>query len=247
MAKNTKELETNLKIYKRAVVPADTAWDRPSYNPYTIARRYAQDLLEYTWLDRALSFVLFDRVSNIYNGVINLWNWLPVIWEDRNWDEHYILKVLQRKIEIQRDYLVRNNRHTNIEMDNRDMTIVLNLLERELLEYYELELYDYFESSFWFENVKTHDKFQVGSPDSPERNEDDLFTFEETVLSEQFDAFLSKYVSSQRHVLKHEKDIDLSTTEGKKRFCRLVAKHNQEKSRKLLFKILHDRGAGWWD
>ncbi len=29
-------------------------------------------------------------------GIKNLWYWLPIIWKDRSWDDHYIFEVLEQ-------------------------------------------------------------------------------------------------------------------------------------------------------
>jgi hypothetical protein len=63
-----------------------------------------------------------------------------------------------------------------------------------------------------------------------------------TVLSENYDEFLKKYSSSVRKVLK-EKGNDLE----KDVLCLYVAIYNQEKARKLLFKLLEQKIERWWD
>jgi hypothetical protein len=97
-----------MKKYTKLTLPVDSAWDRKTWRSYTPS-----------WLK---SFV--DSTQNVIK-------WLPVIWKDRHWDDYYITKILQRKIELQRDYLVKANRHTDINRDNFWMTVVLNLIELE--------------------------------------------------------------------------------------------------------------------
>ena len=41
--------------------------------------------------------------------------------------------------------------------------------------------------------------------------------------------------------IKKEGEIDKET------LCMLVARHNQEKARKLLFNMLNEKVEGWWD
>lgn len=31
-------------------------------------------------------------------GFKNLWKWFPIIWKDRDWDDHFIFEVLKFKI-----------------------------------------------------------------------------------------------------------------------------------------------------
>ena len=94
-----------MKTYKQLPIPEDSAWER---------------------------IRLFDRlhwrIRYFLTGCRNLIKWAPTIYHDRGWDGNYILYILQKKIEYQREYLVSENRHTRIDIDNRDMTLVLNLI-----------------------------------------------------------------------------------------------------------------------
>ena len=41
--------------------------------------------------------------KNFVKGVKNLWKWFPVIWKDRDWDDHYIFEVLKFKLNTSND------------------------------------------------------------------------------------------------------------------------------------------------
>ena len=193
-----------MKTYKQLPIPEDSAWDRT-----TLFGR------------------LHWRIRNFLTSCNNLIKWFPTIWYDRDWDGHFILKILQKKIEFQRKELVNANRHTRIESDNRDMTLALNLLERVREEYYQLECMDYWHSEMIFGEV----------PDKPELKSIDILT-----KSERYDEFLSKYPSSVRAVVKEHGEQD-----DKQRLCLLVSYYNHKKANKLLFRILEERLAYWWD
>lgn len=205
--KQTKNKAT-MKTYKQLPIPSDTAWDRKSW------KRYAP-----IWF---LDFV---------NGLQNICRWWSVIWKDRHWDDHYIFEILRRKIELQREYLVNSNRHTRIPTDNRDMTNVLNLIDRVKEEYYSVEYLDYVKYKFDF--IPTEDQHEG----------EDTFTMEQTIVSENYDTFLQKYPNSVRAIMK--KDVRTATDKGL--LCLHVAQYNQEKAHKLLFKILNERINYWWD
>jgi hypothetical protein len=152
---------------------------------------------------------------------------MPTLYKDKDWDGWYIYNILQKKIEFQRHEIIYANRHTEVDRDNRDMTIALNLLERVKEEYYGMEHLDYSETEFDFIPVE----------DNPNLKE-----MKKTVLSENYDEFLKKYPSSVRKVLKEfGKGLEKDT------LCYLVARHNQEKARKLLFKLLEQKIERWWD
>ena len=193
-----------MKTYSKLPIPEDTAWDRSTL--------YGR---------------LHWRIRYFLTGCRNLIKWAPTIFHDRNWDGNYILKILQKKIEFQRKELVNANRHTRIESDNRDMTIVLNLLERVRHEYYQMECMDYWDSEMVFNAV----------PDKPNLKSIDVVT-----KSERYNEFLSKYPSSVRAVVKEHGEQD-----DKNRLCLMVSYYNHEKANKLLFQILEERLAYWWD
>lgn len=197
-----------MKTYKQLTIPKDSAWDRKTWRTYAPV-----------WL---LEF---------FRGIQNLINWLPVIWKDRHWDDFYIFEVLKHKIKLQRKYIVESNRHTRVPIDNRDMTIVLNLIERLQQEYYGIEYLDYVDSKLEF--VSTGNLHEG----------EDTYSMEETINSENYDAFLKKYPNAVRAVIK--KDMRAAT--DKRLLCLGVALHNQDKAHKLLFKILNERITWWWD
>ena len=193
-----------MKTYKQLPIPKDSAWDRTT-----------------------LFGMLHWRIRNFLTSCNNLIKWFPTIWYDRDWDGHFILKILQKKIEFQRKELVNANRHTRIESDNRDMTLALNLLERVKEEYYSLECMDYWNSEIVFDDV----------PENPE-----LKSIEVNTTAERYDEYLSKYPSSVRALTKeHGEELD------KERLCLMVSNYNHKKANKLLFRILEERLAYWWD
>jgi hypothetical protein len=193
-----------MKTYKQLPIPEDSAWER-----ITLYGR------------------LHWRIRNFLTGCNNLIKWFPTIWNDRDWDGNFILKILQKKIEFQRKELVNANRHTRIESDNRDMTLALNLLERVKEEYYSLECMDYWDSEILFDDV-------------PENSE--LKSIEVNTTTERYDEYLSKYPSSVRALTKeHGEELD------KQRLCLMVSNYNHKKANKLLFRVLEEKLAFWWD
>lgn len=90
-----------------------------------------------------------------------------------------------------------------------------------------MECMDYWHSDIVFEKI----------PDKPSHKLVDVVD-----KWEKFDEFLSKYPSSVRAVIKEHGEQD-----DKKRLCLLVSYYNHEKANKLLFRILEERLAYWWD
>ena len=196
-----------MKNYKKLTIPEDSAWNRK-----TISARIWRNL---HW-----------RIRYFLTGCKNIVRWVPTLYKDKDWDEWYIYTILQKKIEFQRKEIIYANRHMQVDRDNRDMTIVLNLIERVKEDYYGTEYLDYSETKFRFEPIE---------------GDRELYTMEQDVISEKYDDYLKKYPLSVRKVLKENPDLN------KKDLCFYVAKHNEKKAHNLLFKILKERMACWWD
>lgn len=72
----------------------------------------------------------------IYHGIKNIIIWFPIIWNDRNWDQFYIYKILKYKL-IQMEIYHRkysiciNSKHTM-----KQIKLCINLLDRILKDGY---------------------------------------------------------------------------------------------------------------
>jgi hypothetical protein len=196
-----------MKNYKKLTIPEDSAWNRKGVLPLLWRKTH--------W-----------RIRYFFGGIKNILRWIPTLYKDKDWDDWYIFTILQKKIEFQRREIIYANRHMQVDRDNRDMTIVLNLIERVKEEYYGAEYLDYSETKFRFEPVE---------------GVRELYSMEEDVISENYDVYLRKYPSSVRKVLKKKSGLD------KRDLCYYVAKHNEKKAHDLLFKILKERMRWWWD
>ena len=186
-----------MKQYTKLPIPADSAWDGPKYR----YQRYIH------W-----------RFKEFFRSIYSLIVWLPTIWKDRHWDDYYITKILQKKIELQRSYLVSANRHLNIDRDNFWMTVVLNLLERKHESYYETERFEYLTFG-------------------PELFDD--------LESENLNDYISKYPSAKRSAIKkYSKHRELTEKEVLSMF---MAHERQKKCDDLIFEILKRHSHEWWD
>jgi hypothetical protein len=196
-----------MKNYKKLTIPEDSAWNRK-----TISARIWRNL---HW-----------RVRYFLTGCKNIVRWVPTLYKDKDWDEWYIYTILQKKIEFQRKEIIYANRLMQVDRDNRDMTIVLNLIERVKEDYYGIEYLDYSETKFRFEPIE---------------GDDDRYSLEQDVISENYNTYLKKYPSSVRKVSKEKPDLN------KEDLCFWVAKHNEEKAHNLLHRVLKERIRRWWD
>jgi hypothetical protein len=196
-----------MKTFEKLIIPEDSAWGRKTLS----ARiwRFSH------W-----------RIKSFLTGCKNIIRWSPTIFKDRDWDQWHIYTILQKKIEFQRKEIIYANRHMQVGRDNRDMTIVLNLIERVKEEYYGIEYLDYSETKFRFEPIE---------------GDSEHYTLEQDVISENYVDYLKKYPSSVRKVLKEKPDLN------KKDLCFWVGKHNEERAHDLLHRVLKERMRNWWD
>ena len=194
-----------MKEYKKLVLPKDSAWGRKTWRSYV------------HW-----------RIKYFIDGVHNIIRWVPTLYHDRDWDDYYITKILQKKIEYQRDYLVKHNRHMNIETDNYWMTVVLNLIEREHKEYYGCEYMDYIKQDMIFTPI--------------EGTNSSSLDFE--TKWENLDEYINKYPGVKYRVIRENKGVDFTE---KDRLAMYMAHYRQRKCRKLIFEILKNKSIYWWD
>jgi hypothetical protein len=69
-----------------------------------------------------------------------------------------------------------------------------------------------------------------------------LKSIEIETSTERFDEYLNKYPSSVRAIIKEHGVI-----EDKKTLCLRVSYYNHNKANKLLFRVLEEKLAQWWD
>lgn len=167
-------------------------------------------------------------------GVKNLWKWFPIIWKDRDWDQHFIYETLRRKLEFQAKYITDKDRYTRAQRDAEVMLLCSRLIEIQQEEMYVMEYLDYEISDMRFVDVE--DK-----PDCKEVKMD--------LISENFDDYFAKYPRQYKRVVagdvnRYKRPIK---DKSKQLIAMEIAHDNQDRSRKLLFKLLEQNIERWWD
>lgn len=172
--------------------------------------------------------------KDFIQGVKNLWKWFPTIWRDRDWDTNFIYEVIKVKLKHQADYIGSHDRHTRAKRDAELMLLCTRLIQRCQDEHYDMEYMDYHESNYNWVDVE----------DKP-----DLKKLEIEQLSENFDEYFKKYPLQYKRVMsgevnRYRRPIEEKTKEV---IAMEIAHENQDRCRKLLFKIMERRIEGWWD
>jgi len=157
-------------------------------------------------------------------GVKNLWNWFPTIWKDRDWDQSFIYEVLIHKLEKQAKYIGERDWHTGAQRDAELMLLCARLARIQQEDLYMMEYMEYLDQDFEF---------------IPTDETGEFFTMESTTTRDDLADYFIKYKRQYELIDKTDKDNHHIAIE--------IARNNQERSRKLLFKIMEENISGWWD
>jgi hypothetical protein len=162
--------------------------------------------------------------KDFINGIKNLWNWFPTIWKDRDWDQTFIYEVLIHKLEKQAKYIKQNDWHTRAKRDAEKMMLCARLARIQQEDLYMDEYMEYLDQDFEFIPTDETKKW---------------FTMESTITRDNLVNYLYKYRHQHKLIDKTDKDNQHIALE--------IAHNNQERSRKLLFKMLEENIERWWD
>ena len=162
------------------------------------------------------------------NGLRNLRRWFLVIWKDRDHDHTYIYKILQHKLEQQAYSIGSRARHTGAHRDAELMLLCARLCHIQIEEGYENEYFEYVEKKYEFVPTDETQKWYTLEYETVEDNLDEYFA----LYPRQY-KFATK---DNPHKSKYREELAME-----------IAYRNQERSRKLLFKILEQRLNEWWD
>jgi hypothetical protein len=189
---------------------------------------------------------MFDRIrlwwkyegryyrKNFIRGIKNLWKWFPTIWKDRDYDSNFIYEVLRIKLENQAYYIEHKGIHVDAERDAERMLLCARLIQIQQEELYETEYLDYLKRDHQF--IPTDETNQ-------------WYTLESTTIKDDLDKYFEKYPKQHKQALSGKINYFDLPVEEKDRYtiAMEIAQHNQERSRKLLFKIIEQHIEEWWD
>jgi hypothetical protein len=172
--------------------------------------------------------------KDIYKGIKNIIHWLPTIWKDRDYDHHYIYEVLRVKLEKQAKYILERGNHVSAQRDAELMLLCARLCRIQQEDLYSLEYLDYRETEWDF--IPTDETKQ-------------WYTLETTTLWENYQEYFEKYPKQHKRALSGEINHTKTSDEEKEDYvvAMEIAHENQERSRKLLFKIMEQNISRWWD
>ena len=164
------------------------------------------------------------RIRYFIRSIKNLVRWFPIIWKDRDWDHHFIFEVLKFKLKNQAEYIGKKGNHLSAERDAEIMMTCVRIIEKVQDEYYGCEYQKYHDIELKFIDSESHPG---------------MYEIEAVEKSEKYDEYFKKYPLIYRMV------PDLSAP--KSRIAFEIARINEERAHKLLFKILEQNIRRWWD
>ncbi len=162
------------------------------------------------------------KIKQFFKRIYNLYRWFPIIWNDQDWDDHFIFEILKFKLKNQAKYISYHDRHMSAKRDAEIMMLCVRLIDKVQDEWYGREYFNYHESELKF----------IDSKDHPGHYEMEI-----EHISDNYKDYFKKYPRIYKQAKgkdKHEKAFN-------------IAKINEERAHKLLFKILEQNIRRWWD
>lgn len=161
--------------------------------------------------------VLGYRLRNLKTSIKNIIYWFPIIWKDRDWDDHYIFEILKHKLKAVSKHHEEKKHYVGWEREVSLMNTAIKLMGYVQNEHYSdvaHEILDkkYGESEWIFTPVPNSTNSRLTFKHSNVENG--------TYTEAQYDTEYRKLMAEARN--KHEK------------------------ARKLLFRILEERIERYW-
>jgi len=174
------------------------------------------------------------KIREFWRAIKNLLRWLPVIWKDRDWDDHFIWEILKTKLKHQSEYIGSRDIHVGAKYDAERMMWCVRLIEKIQDEHYAGEYMDYHESRFNWLDIEGDSEYKQLEIDE---------------VSENYDEYFAKHKAAVRKVLanKEYQIFNLNNDNYKQRLAMNVGNYNEKRAQDLLFKLLNRGIRGWWD
>ena len=166
-------------------------------------------------------------LNNIIQGIKNLLYWFPIIWKDRNFDEHFIYEILKHKLKYQSKSILTNNIHTSAERNSKIMNTCISLIDKVQSEFYLYEHLDYFELT-----------------SCTEENPSGIYPLlKMDIKDDRFTLYFNKY----KRIFKKQNTATPIAPKQRLYAANKIAEYNHNKAKNLLFKTIKENIDHWWD
>ena len=161
----------------------------------------------------------------IRNGIVNMWQWRHIIWNDRDYDYAFIYDVLEFKLRKQMRYMKKRDRFVSTARSVEKMELACELIQRVRNDYYVDESFDYY--NFEFDFVPIDDELDGKK----------LYEWKYTLLWEKYDDYLALYPRKAKQYADLDKD----------KAAHKIAMGNHKQAQRILFKLLDQNINDFWD
>ena len=76
------------------------------------------------------------KLRRIGKKIRTIIKWIPILWYDEDWDYYFIYNILQKKLELTREYLLKDGHLDNNEHIASRIQTAINLIEAVKTEKY---------------------------------------------------------------------------------------------------------------
>jgi len=160
----------------------------------------------------------------------NLWRWLPIIWNDGDWDYSFIFDVLKFKLKNTADYTEQRKWFVGYQHEVSRMRLCIKLINLIQEQYYDMEHMDY--KTFEFKFVPTDDKTLTKMV---------IHTTESEMIEDRLDDYFVKYPLIYKQIMSR-----LDRHDNRKYIAINMGHKNHERAKQLLFNILNKHIENWW-
>ena len=164
---------------------------------------------------------IFRFFRNIKDGICNLFIWTSIIWQDRDWDQYYLYKILQFKLTLmakhQKDYA----HHTCADKIAKQIQLCANLSKRLM------------DDTYLDNALKPHEKKWGESKliFEPFLENNDMYKLSAIRISTEKGITPEQIIQEDKERIKVYKRSDML----------------QEQDLDMLFKKMRKHIHGWWD
>lgn len=112
------------------------------------------DTVVYSWLDPMINFTDFLK---------RCWDYIPLLWSDRDWDHAFLLNMMQFKIKRMKELHIRCKRHVGVEKTIKQLLICEQLLDRLAKDEYTDKTYQEHNEK-WYPGMDIWDRLNERNP-----------------------------------------------------------------------------------
>jgi hypothetical protein len=168
----------------------------------------------------------------IKNFITRLWYWIPILWDNEDWDYNQFYVIMRAKLIRMADYHEKSNRYVGVEYNVQRMRLCCRLLDKIIKGDYSSECQKYYECDYDWKPI----------PNSK------YFTMKSDMVEDHIDEYIKKYPIIAKQALKtYPGKLDLTKDDDRKMFCHYMSTLRAQKAKKLVFKIIERDIEKWWD